>query len=112
MSVKPGDRVSYYVTGTHAGVKIVENCKLAEEWEPNFPDENTAYYVERLNECSRKFETFFEPEDFKRVFSADDLFGFSADGISLLRPQDVSSGGVPPGEEDATEFGIWLDEGN
>ncbi len=112
LSVKPGDRVSYYVTGTHAGVKIVENCKLAEEWEPNFPDENTAYYVERLNECSRKFETFFEPEDFKRVFSADDLFGFSADGISLLRPQDVSSGGVPPGEEDATEFGIWLDEGN
>jgi DNA polymerase elongation subunit (family B) len=111
LSVKPGDRISYYVTGTHAGVKIVENCKLAEEWEPNFPDENTAYYVERLNECSRKFDLFFEPEDFKRVFSADDLFGFSADDISLLRPQVVTSGGVPPGEEDATEFGIWLDEG-
>jgi DNA polymerase I len=111
LSVKPGDRVSYYVTGSHAGVKIIENCKLAEEWEPNFPDENTAYYIERLNECSRKFESFFQPEDFKRVFSAEDLFGFSADDIRLLRPQDVTSAGVPPGEEDATEFGIWLDEG-
>ncbi|MGA3243424.1 MAG: DNA polymerase domain-containing protein [Bacteroidota bacterium] len=112
LSVKPGDRISYYVTGTHAGVKIAENCKLAEEWEPNFPDENTAYYVERLNECSRKFETFFEPEDFKRVFSADDLFGFSPDNITLLKPKDVSRGEVPPGEEDSTEFGIWLDEGS
>jgi DNA polymerase I len=112
ISVKPGDRISYYVTGTHAGVKIVENCKLAEEWEPNFPDENTAYYVERLNECSRKFESFFEPDDFKRVFSADDLFGFSADEISLLKPQVVSSTSAPPVDEDTTEFGIWLDEGN
>lgn len=111
LSVKPGDRVSYYVTGTQAGVKIVENCKLAEEWEPNFPDENSAYYVERLNECSRKFEAFFEPEDFKRVFSADDLFGFNPDEISLPKPKDASRSDVLPGDDDTPEFGIWLDEG-
>ena len=112
LSVKPGDKITYYVTGTQAGVKIIENCRLAEEWEPNFPDENIAYYVDRLNECSKKFEIFFLPEDFKRVFSADDLFGFTPDNIKLLKPKDVARGSMPPAEDEGGEFGIWLDEGN
>ena len=110
--VKPGDKVSYYVTGSQAGVKIVENCRLAEEWDPNFPDENTAYYTDRLSDCSRKFDIFFEPEDFLRVFSADDLFGFSPDNLHLLKPKDVARSALPPADEDAGEFGIWLDEEN
>ncbi|MCX6135247.1 MAG: hypothetical protein NTU47_15680 [Ignavibacteriales bacterium] len=110
LTVRPGDRISYYVTGTHAGVKIVDNCKLAEEWEPNFPDENTAYYTERLNECSRKFDAFFEPEDFKRVFSAEDLFGFDPKEMKILRPKEMSRDETSPGDDDAGEFGIWLDE--
>ena len=110
--IKPLDRVAYYVTGSHASVKIVGNCKLAEEWEPNFPDENTAYYIERLNECSRKFDLFFEPEDFKRVFSADDLFGFNPENIRMLKPSVASRTEAPPAEDEASEFGIWLDEGN
>ena len=111
LSVKPGDRIAYYVTGTQAGTRILDNCKLAEEWQVNFPDENSAYYVERLNECSRKFEVFFEPEDFKRVFSPDDLFGFNPDDIQLLKPQTVSRREGAPGDDDAGEFGIWLDDG-
>ncbi len=109
--LKPGDRVTYYVTGTHASVKIVENCSLAEEWEPNFPDENTAYYINRLNECSKKFEQFFEPEDFKQIFAPDDLFGFSPEGIQLMKPREVPRGESAASEDDGSEFGIWLDEG-
>ena len=108
--LKPGDRVSYYVTGAHAGVKIAENSKLAEEWEPNFPDENTAYYLDRLNECAKKFEAFFEPADFKKIFSMDDLFAFSPEGINLVGQKAAVPEGPPPHEEESPEFGIWLDE--
>jgi len=110
LSLKPGDRVSYYVTGAHAGVKIAENSKLAEEWEPNFPDENTTHYLDRLNECAKKFESFFEPPDFKKIFSMDDLFAFSPAGIQLIRQKAAVPEEPPPHEEESPEFGIWLDE--
>jgi DNA polymerase I len=105
---KPGERISYYVTGTSAGVKIAENSKLAEEWDPNFPDENTQYYLGRLDECSRKFEVFFKPEDFKRIFSVDDLFGFDPSGIEILT-KPVTEEEPPPQREERPEFTIWLD---
>ncbi|HEX9615030.1 MAG TPA: DNA polymerase domain-containing protein, partial [Bacteroidota bacterium] len=111
--VRPGDRVSYYVTGTSAGVKISENCKLMEEWDPNFPDENTHYYLSRLDEATSKFEVFFSPEDFRRIFTVDDLFGFEAGGISMLRlPVAPESKDAPSAaEHDPREFKIWLGEG-
>lgn len=110
VSVKPGDRVAYYIMGQHAAVKIIENIRLAEEWQPNFPDENTAYYIDRLKECSKRFEIFFEPEDFRRVFSTDDLFGFDPTAVHLVRQKEVSRTEAPPAEDDSSEFGIWLDE--
>jgi len=108
--MKPGDRVSYYVTGQQAGVKIIENSRLAAEWEPNFPDENTAYYIDRLDECSKKFDFFFEPDEFKQVFAGEDLFGFDSDRIHLQKQKTVPRGETAPPEEDAGEFGIWLDD--
>ena len=108
--VKPGDRVAYYVTGQHTGVKILENCKLAAEWEPNFPDENTAYYLDRLNECSKKFESFFEPDEFKQVFASEDLFGFDPTRIHILKQKSVPREEPSSPEEEAGEFGIWLDD--
>ncbi len=110
LSLKAGDHVAYYVTGNHAGVKIAENARLAEEWEPNFPDENTAYYLDRLNDCAKKFEPFFEPTDFKKIFSMDDLFAFSPEGIQLIRQNVAVPEEPPPHEEESPEFGIWLDE--
>jgi DNA polymerase I len=109
--VRPGQSISYYVTGTQVGIKIVDNTKLADEWDPNFPDENTAYYLSRLDDASSKFELFFRPEDFKKIFSADDLFGFSAEGITLVtrpvHPEDIVT---QRAEEEETEgFSIWLD---
>jgi DNA polymerase elongation subunit (family B) len=109
--VRPGQSVSYYVTGSQAGLKIVDNTKLADEWDPNFPDENTAYYLSRLDDASSKFALFFRPEDFKKIFSTDDLFGFSAEGITLLirtvHPEEVVAHRAE--EEEAGDFAIWLD---
>lgn len=79
--VRKGDRITYYITGTHPNVAAFEHCRLAEEWDPANPDENAAYYLRRLDEFARKFEPFFTPADFRRIFSTDDLFGFSAEGI-------------------------------
>lgn len=79
-----GDRVSYYITGTDASIRSFEHSKLAEEWDPNFPDENVGYYLKRLDEFSEKFKIFFTPQDFHRIFSIEDLFGFSAEGIQSI----------------------------
>jgi DNA polymerase I len=110
LGIKAGDRVSYYVTGSHAGAKIVENSKLAEEWQPNFPDENTPYYLERLSESSKKFDIFFSLQDFERIFSTDDLFGFDSDQVSLLTDHTVPRDQALPPEGDSEEFGIWIDD--
>ncbi len=110
LAFRSGDRVSYYVTGGASGVKIIDNCKLAEEWDPNFPDENTAYYLDRLDEASNKFEVFFEREEFKRIFSADDLFGFSAEGITIINRFKGSIDQASAEGEESPQFGIWLDD--
>jgi DNA polymerase I len=110
LRLKAGDRVSYYVTGKHVGVKIIENCKFAAEWDPNFPDENTAYYLDRLYECSKKFESFFEPDDFGQVFAGEDLFGFDPQKIHIQKQKNIPRGDSPPLEDEAGEFGIWLDD--
>ena len=90
---RKGDRVAYYVTGTSASVTAFENARPASAWDPAAPDENTAYYLKRLDEFARKFEPFFAEHDFRLVFSPEDLFGFSAKGIRLQQheraPSDV-----------------------
>ncbi len=81
--VRKGDRVTYYITGQAADVTAFENCRLAEEWRSSDPDENTAYYLRRLDDFAQKFEPFFRPHDYRLVFSPEDLFGFSSEGITL-----------------------------
>ena len=83
--VRKGDRISYYITGVGANIKSFENCRLAADWDPANPDENTAYYIKRLDEFARKFEPFFNEHDFRLIFSPEDLFGFSPDGIEIRR---------------------------
>lgn len=82
--VHRGDRLTYYITGSSAKVTAFESARLADAWEAQRPDENTAYYLKRLDEFARKFAPFLQAEDFQRVFAPDDLFGFSAVGIRLL----------------------------
>ncbi len=88
--VKKGDRITYYITGDDATVTAFKHCRRAEEWDPEDPDENTAYYLKRLDEFASKFEPFFDEADFRLVFSPEDLFGFSADGIEIQREEHAS----------------------
>ena len=81
--VRKGDRITYYVTGSSPTVTTFDHTRLAEAWRQDAPDENTAYYLRRLDECARKFAPFFTGEDFLQVFAPDDLFGFSPLGIRL-----------------------------
>lgn len=83
-AIKSGDRVSYYMTGTDPNVRNFENSKPAEEWDPNFPDENVPFYLKRLNEFSEKFRVLFSPKDYHALFSADDLFPFVPQGVTII----------------------------
>jgi DNA polymerase elongation subunit (family B) len=83
--VRKGDRITYYVSGSQAEIPAFTCAKLAEEWQADRPDENTAYYLRRLDEFARKFEPFFTLADFRRVFALDGLFGFTATGMHLQR---------------------------
>ena len=82
-AVRKGEQIAYYVTGSGAHVTAFDNARLASAWDPAQPDENTDYYLRRLDEYARKFAVFFRADDFARVFSPDDLFGFSPHGREL-----------------------------
>jgi DNA polymerase I len=108
--LRPGDRVAYYVTGADPNPRTFEHCKPAEAWDPNFPDENTSYYLRRLEELSEKFKPFFTPKDYRAIFSDDDLFPFSPEGMTILTTR-VPAHITPEADETlSTDFGIWLDE--
>ncbi|MBM2840592.1 MAG: polymerase region [Bacteroidetes bacterium] len=105
---RTGDRIAYYITGRDPNIRTFEHCKAVEDWDPNFPDQNVAYYLKRLDEFSEKFSPFFLPQDFRAIFSADDLFPFSPAGITTLTIE------LQRGSEDVAslspKIGIWLDE--
>jgi len=52
---KPGEQVSYYITGTTKKVAAYENAKLASAFDPQNRDENIDYYVAKLDELMKKF---------------------------------------------------------
>jgi hypothetical protein len=81
--VRKGDRMTYYITGSGAGVTAFANARVAEAWEATRPDENTEYYLKRLDEFAGKFTPFFTAADFQQVFAPEGLFGFSAAGMRL-----------------------------
>lgn len=111
---KPGERISYYITGNDANIKGFENCRLIDEWNPENPNENVSYYLRRLDELVQKFEVFFSPKDFRSIFSLEDLFGFSAEKIILLTlPVEQKYGDSEDDENDQAPPGpkIMLDDG-
>ncbi|HSE06077.1 MAG TPA: DNA polymerase domain-containing protein [Methylomirabilota bacterium] len=70
-SYQPGDQVSYYVTGESRRVKVNEAAKLAAEWIEAAPDENTAYYVTKLQELYEKFRPLIERDGLSPVTEAE-----------------------------------------
>lgn len=52
---RAGDKVKFYVTGTKAKLPVVGNAKLLEDADPASRDENSAYYLAKLDAL---YETF------------------------------------------------------
>ena len=52
---RPGDQISYYITGTAKKVAAYENAKLASSFDPQKRDENIDYYIAKLDELVKKF---------------------------------------------------------
>ncbi len=59
---RAGDQVSYYVTGSGKRVAAHENCRSVAEYDPSRPDENVAYYADRLDQLLQKFARFVPGE--------------------------------------------------
>jgi DNA polymerase, archaea type len=54
---RPGDQISYYITGATKKVAAYENAKLASDFDPEQRDENIDYYIAKLDELVKKFGT-------------------------------------------------------
>lgn len=99
LTVNKGDRITYYVAGSGLQTSHYDRGKLADEWNPGQPDENTQFYLKRLDEFSQKFLPFFRPQDFSAIFTTDTLFSFSPEGIELIREIDSRDSDTQPPEQ-------------
>jgi DNA polymerase elongation subunit (family B) len=52
---RPGDQISYYVTGVRSGVAVHESVKPVSLWNPANRDENIAHYLAKLDALWRRF---------------------------------------------------------
>ncbi|HTP64881.1 MAG TPA: DNA polymerase domain-containing protein [Geobacteraceae bacterium] len=59
---RAGDQISYYVSGRGKGVAAYENCRPVTEYDPASPDENTAYYIDKLAQMMKRFAPFLPRE--------------------------------------------------
>ena len=105
-SFRKGDRIPWYVGGSGTSGPAFEQARLASDWSADSPDENTAFYLKRLDELASRFEPFFAPSDFRSVFSPEDLFGFDASGIRLVHKTFPIPDSLAPDlpEDDDEEF--------
>jgi DNA polymerase elongation subunit (family B) len=104
--VKANSKVSYYFTGSDAGITLTRCSRLADEWIPHQPDENSAYYFARLHEAIGKFRDFFEPAAFEKIFTVDEMFDFSGEDIHVLTRRVVPESAETKPETE--EYSIWL----
>jgi DNA polymerase elongation subunit (family B) len=85
LTVSKGDRITYYVVGSGFQGNSYDKGKLASEWNPEKPDQNIDFYLKRLDEFCEKFKPFFKPSDYSKIFTADELFAFSPEGIEIIK---------------------------
>lgn len=71
---RPGDSVTYYITGTKKSVRGFEAARLVEEFDPAAPDYNIPYYCDKLIKLHEKFAGYFPSGD-KSLGAQGDLFG-------------------------------------
>lgn len=59
---RAGDQISYYVTGHGKGVTVYENCKPVSMYNPDHPDENTEFYLDKLDQLVKRLAPFLPGE--------------------------------------------------
>lgn len=64
-----GDRISYYIVRSATSEGMI--ARLAEDWDPALPDEDTAYYLRRLGEFAEKFRPLFSERSFESAFPSE-----------------------------------------
>lgn len=57
LKLQRGDQVSYYIIGDKKRVSVVDNSRMLSDF-PGQRDENTAYYIDKLEELHKKFCDF------------------------------------------------------
>jgi DNA polymerase elongation subunit (family B) len=60
---RAGDSISYYVTGDRKNVPIHTHARLVSDWDPAHRDENTAFYIARLEALAAKLRRYAEGGD-------------------------------------------------
>ena len=101
VNLRAGDRVSYYIVGTDPNPRTFMNAVLYDDREQNPQDYNAQYYIKKLNEYAERFSEFFEPGDFRKVFSTDEgsLFTTSLEGVRM-RVAEAAAGDTKIEEEE------------
>ncbi len=59
---RAGDQISWYVTGSRTGVVAYEQCRPAAAYDPAHPDENTEYYLDKLQHLYGRFRKYLPEE--------------------------------------------------
>jgi DNA polymerase, archaea type len=57
-TLRPGDQVSYYITGEKATVKAFEAARPLREYDPAQPDYNVKYYLSKLEQNLKKVKEY------------------------------------------------------
>lgn len=84
-----GDQVSFYVTGDGARVAVNEAARLATQWDPAAPDENTEYYLAKLGELYERFRPLIELDGLEPVPSGEEQEPAPPDGPRPGAPVQV-----------------------
>lgn len=59
---RPGDQISYYVSGSGRDATAYEQCRPVNAFDPQHPDINIPYYIEKLRQVKKRFEPFLPQE--------------------------------------------------
>jgi DNA polymerase elongation subunit (family B) len=70
---RSGDQLSYYITGTTKKVRAFEAAKNITDWDPENPDYNKLYYIDKLDALYKKF--YDGPDDSDQA-AGQMTFGF------------------------------------
>ena len=65
---RQGDQLSYYVTGTKKNVSVVDNSKIFKP-EAEIRDENSSYYIKKIEELYEKFAPYTNRKPEPDLFS-------------------------------------------